>query len=231
MFRHRAVPTVFLALLLVFCAAANAFASGTEGKTEWICDNCGTVGTGKFCGNCGNPSPLWICPECGTECSSKFCGNCGTPKPGTDAGKADTQPEQTAETEAFAQQLQFLLSPLTDAGVTTVTLLENDTFTVTLSDGKTYNGYTMATDSMYAMACSDFLAAGDDSAIDSPFDFSDERFISLLSYLIRGTGQTIQSVAPLYGDIYSATDTADHTYIISVLCSPATVMVGLISNP
>ena len=44
------------------------------------CANCGTVGSGKFCANCGQPlAASRKCAECGTDLApgAKFCGNCG----------------------------------------------------------------------------------------------------------------------------------------------------------
>ena len=47
------------------------------------CSKCGSVGSGKFCGNCGNALAPAVrhCAECGTELApnAKFCGNCGKP--------------------------------------------------------------------------------------------------------------------------------------------------------
>ncbi len=52
-------------------------------KEGWSCA-CGTVNTGKFCSNCGQPKPLdensWTC-SCGTTNTGKFCSNCGQPRP------------------------------------------------------------------------------------------------------------------------------------------------------
>jgi membrane protease subunit (stomatin/prohibitin family) len=58
-------------------APAPVAAAGTP------CPNCGTPGTGKFCGNCGQPlAPVARkCTECGSDLGpgAKFCGNCGKP--------------------------------------------------------------------------------------------------------------------------------------------------------
>lgn len=55
---------------------------GTEQPGGWICA-CGTVNTGKFCGECGKPRPesgTWTC-SCGAVNTGKFCGECGRPRP------------------------------------------------------------------------------------------------------------------------------------------------------
>ena len=47
----------------------------------WTCA-CGTVNSGKFCSNCGQPNPAamqWTC-ACGTVNNGKFCSNCGQPR-------------------------------------------------------------------------------------------------------------------------------------------------------
>lgn len=51
-------------------------------SNEWTC-TCGTVNSGKFCNECGNPKPAaqeWTC-SCGAVNKGKFCGECGSPKP------------------------------------------------------------------------------------------------------------------------------------------------------
>jgi len=58
-------------------AAAPAPAATAAG---WTCA-CGTVNTGKFCAECGQPQPTgWTC-SCGTVNKGKFCSNCGGKKP------------------------------------------------------------------------------------------------------------------------------------------------------
>ncbi len=52
-----------------------------QSAAGWTC-SCGTVNTGNFCSNCGQPRPSadWTC-SCGTVNSGKFCSNCGSPRP------------------------------------------------------------------------------------------------------------------------------------------------------
>lgn len=51
---------------------------------EWVCPNCNTTVTGKFCGECGTKKPEKpagkFCNNCGAKLSdtAKFCGECGT---------------------------------------------------------------------------------------------------------------------------------------------------------
>lgn len=55
--------------------------SASAGAASWTC-SCGSVNTGKFCPNCGNPKPdnKWTC-SCGSVNTGKFCPNCGSPRP------------------------------------------------------------------------------------------------------------------------------------------------------
>lgn len=56
------------------------------GAAGWTCE-CGTVNTGKFCGECGKPMPVvkkgWTC-ECGHVNTGKFCSECGKAAPAAD---------------------------------------------------------------------------------------------------------------------------------------------------
>ncbi len=59
--------------------------SKPEGTVDgWVCPNCNTTVTGKFCGECGTKKPEKpaekFCPNCGAKLSdtAKFCGECGT---------------------------------------------------------------------------------------------------------------------------------------------------------
>ena len=55
----------------------------TPVQDTWTCA-CGTVGTGKFCLECGKPKPApvegWNC-SCGAVNKGKFCPECGSMKP------------------------------------------------------------------------------------------------------------------------------------------------------
>ena len=54
---------------------------------SWICPNCGSTVSGKFCTECGSKKPEvkkimgWVCPNCNTTNTGKFCMECGTKKP------------------------------------------------------------------------------------------------------------------------------------------------------
>ncbi len=50
-------------------------------ESPWTC-GCGSVNTGKFCPECGNPKPAgtWTC-ECKTVNNGRFCSECGKPRP------------------------------------------------------------------------------------------------------------------------------------------------------
>ncbi len=62
--------------------AQAAAAPQPQAAAGWTCA-CGTVNTGNFCTNCGQPKPApaapasWTC-SCGTVNTGNFCTNCGT---------------------------------------------------------------------------------------------------------------------------------------------------------
>ena len=62
--------------------AQEAPAPAAAPADSWTCA-CGTVNTGKFCSECGNPRPesaSWTC-ECGAVNTGKFCSECGKKRP------------------------------------------------------------------------------------------------------------------------------------------------------
>lgn len=63
--------------------AQNLFAMGQQPQKQedgWKC-TCGTVATGNFCPECGNPKAVgWNC-ACGSVNEGKFCTNCGAKRP------------------------------------------------------------------------------------------------------------------------------------------------------
>ena len=53
----------------------------SNNSNGWVCPNCNTTVTGKFCGECGTKKPEGkFCSNCGAKLSetAKFCGECGT---------------------------------------------------------------------------------------------------------------------------------------------------------
>ena len=67
---------------------AQQAAAPQAGVNGWVCGNCGTVGQGKFCPECGSPkpqgAPVYKCDKCGWMPEDpanppKFCPECGDP--------------------------------------------------------------------------------------------------------------------------------------------------------
>jgi len=77
---HYADPTGMAAAHLAHVQAAKE-AGIYKNPNEWKCF-CGTVNTGNFCTNCGNPKPTRTCKVCGWKAADsdplpRFCQNCG----------------------------------------------------------------------------------------------------------------------------------------------------------
>ncbi|WP_349944857.1 SPFH domain-containing protein [Lacrimispora sp. BS-2] len=62
-------------------AAGGESKAQSSSESPWTC-SCGSVNTGKFCPECGNPKQAgpWTC-ECKTINNGRFCSECGKPRP------------------------------------------------------------------------------------------------------------------------------------------------------
>ena len=72
----------FYSFVIVFFIIFNTFSAYAE-EEVWVCPQCNSSVSGKFCNICGTkrPSAEWVCPECGSTESGNFCSNCGTARP------------------------------------------------------------------------------------------------------------------------------------------------------
>ncbi|MDR1770719.1 MAG: SPFH domain-containing protein [Hungatella sp.] len=62
-------------------AAGGESKAQSSSESPWTC-SCGSVNTGRFCPECGNPKQAgpWTC-ECKTVNKGRFCSECGKPRP------------------------------------------------------------------------------------------------------------------------------------------------------
>ena len=201
---------------------AEPTAAPVTNTDEWQCANCGERAAGRFCSNCGSPKP----DAALVSSTAEPVRAAATPAPA--ATPEPTQaPNARGETLDFKEVLNYVLSPITDATVTSTIDIGDGIYSVLLSNGKTYTALLTADDGSYVIECMDRGSASHD-AIKDPFDYNDPRFIGTLNYLLSEDDKTIVSIIPLYGTIYTARDSDGDTYMITIICSESMVTIGLL---
>ena len=87
-----------------------------ESTQNWVCENCGQLNTGNFCGNCGaaRPYATWTCPVCSQNNEGNSCGNCGTPRPSSsqiDLPAPSSVPEGSSDAPVMNDRLYSQMIP------------------------------------------------------------------------------------------------------------------------
>lgn len=230
--------SVLLIMVLVF-SVANALAE------DWTCMSCGNVTSGNFCNNCGaaKPSEDWTCPNCNSNVTGKFCNNCGTARPSsssapsvTEAPAATAAPIVTAapvqvkdDPDEFKAILNYTLSPITEASVKNYISMGDNMFTISMTNGDSYMGLISDSDGAYAIEIMNY-SSSDYSSVDSPYDCQSDEFIQVLNYLLRKKGTTVKAIIPMFGDIYSVQDSAGNSYMLTIMCAPSIVTIGMLGE-
>ena len=200
---------------------------------DWTCPSCNSVVSGNFCNNCGSakPSDEWTCPNCSNIVKGKFCNNCGTARPTTtaEATQASAPAQVKDDPDALKQIINYLMKPLGNATVTAYIPMDEESFSVMMSNGDSYMGLMSFSDGVYGIDIMN-ISSSDYKSIDNPYDVNSEEFASVLNYLLGKDGKTFTAIIPMFGDIYTVQDNAGKAYMLTIMCSPSMVTVAMLGE-
>ena len=121
----------------------------------------------------------------------------------------------------------YVISPVTDAKIVSVVDMGSDTFTAVDSKGTSYMGMISDSDGTYMIEVMNLAASSYDS-IESPYDYKSEEFKMVLNYLLSADNKTVVSIIPMYDDIYSAMDSDGDSYMVEIMVSESSMIIGML---